>query len=157
MANKDYVLRVDLSNLQGVTVQEQQAQQDDTMRNLKRFVVGKVIQPFIQQTREIVSTQVGLMTGQQSEQQRVNFMLSSVANLQNVYTNLAGGIAFARSIGASTGIGIALSALTMSLQKTIEFVGTEMKINNLRTLENAQIAQTTQRAGWSFNKTRQGA
>ena len=156
MANKDYVLRVDLNNLQGVTAQEQQ-QQDDTVKNLKRFVVGKVIQPFIQQTREIVSTQVGLMTGQQTEQQRVNFMLSSVTNLQNAYTNLTGSVAFARSIGATAGTGIALGLIVMSLQKTIEYVGTEMKINNLRTLENAQIAQTTQRAGWSFNKTRQGA
>lgn len=156
--NKDYVLRVDLNNLQGVIQQEQQSQQqDDTIKNLKRFVVGKVIQPFIQQTRDIISTQVGLMTGQQTEQQRANFALSYISNLQNVSANLAGSVAFARSIGATAGTGIALGLIVMGLQKTLELGGAEMKINNLRKLENEQIAQTTQRAGWSFNKTRQGA
>ena len=155
-SKNEYRLVVDLTNIEQYVSEQKQEQQQEQQANWGKFVKTQVVRPFISQTTNLISSQIGLMTGQQQLQERWNFGLQAVQGAYDMYSGIVGSVATGRALGLGKGASVGVGLALMALKTSMDLASATIKVNNMKTLENAQIRQTEERAGWAFNKTRQG-
>ena len=123
---------------------------------LTKFVVGQTITPFINGVKTQLSQNVGLVTGSQELQDRVNFGMQLLETGSSLWTSAQGGIALASSLGMSAGAGGALGVALAVVNMGIQIGFRQQQINIRSDLEDRQIQHTRSRMGASFNKSRTG-
>lgn len=119
-------------------------------KKLAKYVSSQTIDVFLNNTKSIISQNIGIVTGKSELQQRVNFGLEVVQKGVNVYKNAqAGALVF----GAGGGIiGVALSVIAGIIDYGFKMAQLDLE----KSLENRQISQTRSRAGAGFNRSREG-
>lgn len=142
------------NELDNIPAKDKQNDAQKGMKALSAFVVGQTITPFINGVKTQISQNVGLITGSQELQERVNFGMQMLETGTNLFSAGAGGVALASSIGMSAGaggfLGVALAVVNMGIQ-----IGFRQQQINIRSdLEDRQIQHTRSRMGASFNKSR---
>ena len=129
---------------------------EKAQKRLGKYVASQTIQPFINEVKNAVSQDVGLITGNTALQERINFDFQLVQTGVGIFKNASAGAAIgaATSVGGPVGaiIGVALSVLSFGMQAAFNQVTIDIKKN----LENYQLAQTRERAGAAFNRSRRG-
>lgn len=121
---------------------------------LSAFIVGQTITPFINGVKTQLSQNVGLITGSQELQDRINFGMQMIETGSSLVTAGAGGVALASSLGMSAGvggvIGVAFAVVNMGMQ-----IGFRQQQIDLRSdLEDRQIQHTKSRMGAGYNRSR---
>ena len=151
-----YELIVNLENLEELVESKRQQQEKDKMKAIGKFVKTQIISPVIHTTTNIIGTQINTISGQEQLSQRWQFMLNSFNTGAEIAQVMTGGAVFAKVFGASVGTGAGIGLALFGLQKTLSFVEEGVRIQALKSVEQKQLEQTRERAGWAFNKTRQG-
>ena len=123
---------------------------------LSAFIVGQTITPFINGVKTQLSQNVGLITGSQELQDRINFGMQMIETGSSLFSAGAGGVALASTLGMSTGagglLGVAFAVVNMGIQ-----IGFRQQQIDLRSeLEDRQIQHARSRMGAGYNKSRTG-
>lgn len=121
---------------------------------LSAFIVGQTITPFINGVKTQLSQNVGLVTGSQELQDRINFGMQMIETGSSLVTAGAGGAALASSLGMSAGIGGAIGVAFAVVSMGIQIGFRQQQINLRSDLEDRQIEHTRSRMGVGFNKSR---
>ncbi len=136
------------------TTKDSQADASKGVKALGNYIKGQAIQPIINNVKTQISQNIGLITGSQELQERVNFGLQMIETGQSLWTSAQGGIALGQAGGGSAvagaTIGIAFSLFNIGLQVAFR----QAQLNLQEGLENKQIAHTKSRMGAGFNKSR---
>jgi hypothetical protein len=119
-------------------------------KKLAKYVSSQTIDVFLNNTKSIISQNIGMVTGKSELQQRVNFGMEFVQKGVNTYKNAQAGALLFGTGGAV--IGIALSVIG----GVIDYGFRTSQLNLERSLEDRQISQTRSRAGAGFNRSREG-
>lgn len=123
---------------------------------LVKFVASQSIKPFIQEVKTMVSQNVGLVTGNQELQNRINMGFQAVQLGTNAYSNAQAGIAIASKMGMSSlagaGIGLAMTAISTAMG----WMFNQIQIDTQARMENLQLQQVRSRAGIAYNRSRRG-
>lgn len=123
---------------------------------LKTYVSSQTLTVFIDNTKELITSNVGLITGKQELQQRVDLALSTFQKASNMAGNIGAGETIARTLGWSKGAGGVLGAMLSIFQFGLNTYFAQQNLNLQASIENKQIQQTASRMGASYNRSRSG-
>lgn len=154
-------------NINGAEFQNDTLQVDETgaskdkqndagkgFKAIKNYIKGQAITPIISNVKTSLSQNIGLITGSQELQERVNFGLQLVETGQSLYNSAQGGMVFASALGlsagAGAGIGVAFGLFQIGLQTAFR----QAQLNIRQNIEDKQISHTRSRMGAGFNKSR---
>lgn len=121
---------------------------------LANYIKGQAIQPIINNVKTQISQNIGLITGSQELQERVNFGLQVVETGQSLYNSAQGGIVLASAMKLSAGAGAVIGVAFGLFQIGIQAAFRQAQLNIRQNLEDRQIAHTRSRMGAGFNKSR---
>lgn len=124
-----------------------------------KYIASQTIGAFINNTRTLVTQNIGLITGRTELQERVNFGMTLAQKGANTYKNAILGSSaienFTNSkLGAITGSVIGIVVTLMGEAINIGFKAHQLNVQE--NLENRQINQTLSRYGAGYNKSRSG-
>lgn len=140
----------------GVSESVKPTEQQKAVKSLGKYVATQTIQPFIQNVKTQVSQNIGIVTGQTSLQERVNFGMEVVQYGVNAFKNAQAGALIGAGLGIGSGagalIGLSLTAISTMIQ--IEFNKQRLDLENR--MENYQLEQVRTRQGSAYNKSRMG-
>lgn len=140
----------------GVSASAKPTEQQKAVKSLGKYVSTRTIQPFIQNVKTQVSQNIGIVTGQTSLQERVNFGMEVVQYGVNAFKNAQAGALIGAGLGIGGGagalIGLSLTAISTMIQ--IEFNRQRLDLENR--MENYQLEQVRTRQGSAYNKSRMG-
>lgn len=133
---------------------DQQTDAGKGMKALGNYIKGQAIQPIINNVKTQISQNIGLITGSQELQERVNFGLQLVETGQSLWNSAQGGIVVGSALGLSTGAGAGLGVAFGLFNLGLQIAFRQSQLNLREGLENRQIAHTQSRMGAGFNKSR---
>ena len=129
---------------------------DNSLGKLKKYVASQTIDVFINNVKSEISSNIGLITGKNELQQRVNFGISAIQKGVNTYKNVQGGAILLTSAGLSSGtanvVAIALEAINFGINLAFKEANQQIQ----RNIENRQIKETRNRQGAWVNRSRSG-
>lgn len=123
---------------------------------LKTFVSSQTLTVFIDNTKELITSNVGLVTGKQELQQRTDLALSTFQKATNMAGNIGAGATITQALGWGKGVGSALGAVLSVFQFGLNTYFAQQNLNLQASIENKQIQQTASRMGASYNRSRSG-
>ena len=123
---------------------------------LKQYVASQTLTVFIDNTKDLITSNVGMITGKQELQQRVDFALSAIQKGSNVLGNMGAGAVITQTLGWGKGIGNVIGFVLSFVQLGINSLMTQTNLNMQAIIENKQINQTASRMGASYNRSRSG-
>lgn len=126
------------------------------LKPLGKYIASQTIEVFLSNTKSVISQNIGLVTGKNELQQRVNFEMDLVQQGVNTFKNAQAGQVLATSLGMSGGVGFAIGAALSVISYGINLAFKQAQLNLEKSLENKQISQTRTRAGAGFNRSREG-
>ena len=123
-------------------------------KQLSKYISAQTIQPFIQECKTQVTTNIGTLTGSSELQERVNRGFEVVQFGVNTYKNASAGASIAVGLGmragAGFGIGLALSAIEIGINSLFETINYNIK----RQQEDYNLQQSRTRMGVAYNRSR---
>ena len=123
---------------------------------LKTFVSSQTLTVFIDNTKELITSNVGLVTGKQELQQRVDLALSTFQKATNMAGNIGAGATITQALGWGKLTGGILGAVLSVFQFGLNTYFAQQNLNLQASIENKQIQQTASRMGASYNRSRSG-
>lgn len=121
---------------------------------LANYIKGQAINPIINAVKTQISQNVGLITGSQELQERVNFGMQLVETGQSLWTNAQGGMVLANTLGLSSGVGAAIGVAFGVMNLGMQIAFRQEQLNLREGLEEIQIVNTKSRMGTNVNKSR---
>lgn len=121
-----------------------------------KYISSQTIDVFLNNTKSIISQNIGLVTGKTELQQRVNFGLEVAQQGVNAYKNAQAGAIMFSAMGLSGGAGAVLGVALSAIGTIINYGFRQSQLNLQESLENKQISQIRSRAGAGFNRSREG-
>lgn len=159
--SNEYSLTIDFSQLENVVDSDiNKIEQENTKRkiyNIGKFFIAQGIQPVIETVINIGSTKINVISGNEQEIQRWQLGVNAVKTGINTTISSLGTFAGLTALGMSNPIALAVTVGLKAMEVGLNYLSESSRINSLKALENKQIAQVYQRAGWIYNKSRQGA
>lgn len=129
---------------------------DKALSSLGKYVASQTIGVFLNDTKNAISQNIGLITGKTELQQRVNFGMQVMQQGANTYRNAQAGAVLTSTLGLGTGIGVVIGVALTAIQFGINTAFKQQQLNIQENLENKQISQTLGRYGAGYNKSRSG-
>lgn len=123
---------------------------------LKQYVASQTLTVFIDNTKDLITSNVGMITGKQELQQRTDLALSAFQKATNVWGNATAGATITRTLGWGGSVGTVLGLLLSFTQFGINAIFAKQNLNLQARIENKQIQQTASRMGASYNRSRSG-
>lgn len=123
---------------------------------LRKYVASQTINVFLNNTKTMISSNIGLITGKSELQQRVNFGMSAIQEGVNTYKNAQAGAVLFKSMGMNGSAGAVAGAILSVLNLGINTLFQYEQVNIQRGIENTQIQQINTRAGANVNRSREG-
>ena len=123
---------------------------------LKTYVASQTLTVFLDNTKDLITSNIALITGKQELQQRTDFALSSFQKITNVAGNVGAGATITQAIGWGKSIGAILGVVLSGVQFGLNTYFSKQNLNLQASIENKQIQQTSSRMGASYNKSRSG-
>lgn len=130
---------------------------DEIAKNQKRltkYISSQTIQPFINQVKNAVSQDVGLITGNTELQERINFGFEVVQYGVNTFKNVQSGAILGSTVGIGGGAGAVIAVALTAMNTYMNILSNQLQIDIRKNLENYQLRQTRERAGAAFNRSR---
>lgn len=125
-------------------------------KRLGKYIAAQTIEPAIQKSISYITSNVELMTGSIAQQQRTDAIMQGISLGTTAYTNVAGGVAMATSMGMSSVaggvIGLAITAINIGL----DILFKQAQINLKETQEDNQRTYLYTRAGIAYSQSRRG-
>lgn len=124
---------------------------------LGKYIATQTIQPFLQQSIGYVTSNVELMTGSKSLQQRVDFAMKGVNLGIEAYKNVQAGAAVASAIGMSAFAGGVLGLTLTAITTGIDLLFKSSQLSLQKQEEDRQRSYLKQRSGLAYSQSRRGA
>lgn len=148
-----------VGNGQNVSGLSQQTKTDGSVvdaKKLGKYISSQTVEVFLNNTKSIITQNIGLVTGKTELQQRVNFGMEMTQQAVNTYKNAQAGAVMFSSMGLSGGIGAVVGVALSVIGTVINYGFQQAQLNLQQGLENRQISQIRSRAGAGFNRSREG-
>ena len=121
-------------------------------KRLNAYIATTAIKPFISNIFSNYQQTVGIKSGSEELQQRRNFQFRIAGDaLSGITTGAQLGSSFGL-IGA--GVGAVVGLVGKSITNIINYSFKKTQLNLKKTVEDVQLTQTRERAGYAYNKTR---
>lgn len=140
----------------GSVLKEKTKTPEINAKKLGKYVSSQTLEVFLDNTKNIISQNIGLVTGKTELEQRVNFGLELAQKTTSTYKNAQAGAVMFQSMGLSAGMGAVVGVALSVISTVINYGFKQAQLNLNRGIENRQIAQTRSRAGAGFNRSREG-
>lgn len=143
-------------NLAGLSQANGADKKAKALSALGKYVASQTISVFLNDTKNAVSQNIGLVTGKTELQQRVNFGMQVAQLGVNTYRSAQAGATLFAAAGLAPGIGQVVAVALSAIQFGINTAFKQQQLNIQENLENKQISQTLGRYGAGYNKSRSG-
>ena len=129
---------------------------NNSAKQAKKFIKAQTISVFLHNTKDLITSNIGLVTGRSDIQQRVDLGIDLVQKSTQVGANAMLGAQIATGLGVSKGVGaVAAIALTVA-SYAINIAFAQIQLNLQAQLEDKQITNTKSHLGTWYNKSRAG-
>lgn len=123
---------------------------------LIKYISSQTIDVFLNNTKGVISQNIGIITGKAELQQRVNFGLEAIQQGVNTYGNVMAGVTVASAVGLSTVAGGIIGGVLSIASFGIDLAFKNAQIGLEQGVENRQLSQIISRSGARVNRSRGG-